>query len=232
MLKKALRKINGILDRSEKIIYIDADQVANRKRYIKLHEVGHSVLPWQKELYEIIEDDEINIGESAKDEFEMEANCFASATIFQLNSFFEEMIKFPLEIGSAMHLSKYFGASVHATLRRFVECSNKRCALLVLKNLSVKNLNCKKRNYFQSAKFSSTFGLLKWNDELGVEWPFVQDYIQKRRLHKDGFFQYSLNGQGILKFDYHFFNNTYNAFVLILPIGEQNRVRTKLVYKA
>lgn len=230
VLKKALRKINGILDRKEKIIYVDVNQLENRKRYVKLHEVGHEVLPWQKKYYEIIEDDEISISEQTKEDFESEANLFASATLFQLDRFVEEMNKLPLEIGSSMKLAEIFGASKHASLRRYVEYSRDRCALLVLKDLSVANMNCKKRDYFQSTKFTKSFGNINWNDDLGLEWPFVQDYLQRRRFHTDGFLILSLNGSGQHHFEYHFFNNTWNAFVFIIPHGEMKVTKSKIVY--
>jgi Zn-dependent peptidase ImmA (M78 family) len=231
VLKRALRKVNGILDRETKIIYVDIQQLENRKRYIKLHEVGHDALPWQKDMYEILEDDEITISETVKDEFESEANYFASATLFQLERFDEEVNKLPLEIGSSFDLAKKFGASIHATLRRYVEKSDNRCALLVLKDKSLTKMNCTTRNYFQSARFSKTIGVLNWGETLGIEWPFVQDYIAGRKLLTNGFFSYSLNGCGVHHFDYHFFNNTWNAFVFIMPVGEFKRSKTKIVYK-
>jgi Zn-dependent peptidase ImmA (M78 family) len=230
VLKRALRKINGILDRQTKIIYVDIEQLENRKRYIKLHEVGHEVIPWQKEMYEILEDDEITISDIVKDEFEAEANYFASATLFQLERFDEEANRLPLEIGSAFELAKMFGGSVHATLRRYVENSSNRCALLVLKDKSLAKLNCTKRNYFQSSGFSKTFGILNWSDLLGVEWPFVQDYIKGRKLHTEGFFTYTSNGSGAHHFNYHFFNNSWNAFVLMIPVGEFKSSKSKIVY--
>ena len=57
-------------------------------------------------MYEILEDDEITISEIVKDEFEAEANYFASATLFQLERFDEELNKLPLEIGNSFELSK------------------------------------------------------------------------------------------------------------------------------
>jgi len=228
VLKRALRKVNGILDRREKTIYIDLNQIPARKKFIKLHEVGHEVLPWQKEMFEILEDDEISISSETHDEFEIEASYFASEALFQ-GEYFEEMIKpLPLEIGSPIALSKKFGASIHATMRRYVEVSYKRCALLVLKTLSTTNMNCQTRNYFQSSSFKNSFGRISWSDTLDVRWPFVQDYLSNRKHHKDGSFQISLNGNSKSVFEYHFFNNTYNAFVFIFPIGEFQKSRTKI----
>lgn len=229
LLKKALKKLNGLLDRKEKTIYVDPYQLESRKKFIKLHEVGHNALPWQKDSYELFADDEISISTSARDEFELEASYFASATLFQLDSFDQELLKLPLEIGSAMALSKKFGASIHATLRRYVECSTKKCALLVLKNPCFINMTCDIRNYFESQSFTREFGEIKWEESLTMEWSFVEDFFANKILHKDGEFSLQLNGSGRQIFNYHYFNNTYNAFVFIMPQGERQNSRTKII---
>ena len=46
-LKSGLSKIRGFLDRREKIIYLDMDQLTSRQNFVTLHETGHDVLPWQ-----------------------------------------------------------------------------------------------------------------------------------------------------------------------------------------
>lgn len=230
LLKKALRKLNGILDRQEKTIYIDPNQLPSRKKFVKLHEVGHHVLPWQRKFYEIIEDDETTVSSDVTDDFEIEANLFASGALFQLDRFEEEMRKLPLEIGSPMALAKTFGASNHATLRRYVEYSPKRCALLVLKDK--KELQCSVRNYFQSPSFTAEFGTIKWDETLGIEWSFVEDYILNRRFHMDGELDLVTGDGEMLSFDYHYFNNTWNAFILIKPVGEYQSSKTKIVLRS
>lgn len=228
LLKEALKKLNGLLDRKEKTIYVNPYQLESRKKFIKLHEVGHNALPWQKDTYELFADDEISISTLALDEFELEASYFASATLFQLDSFDQELLKLPLEIGSAIALSKKFGASIHATLRRYVECSTKKCALLVLKNPCFINMTCDIRNYFESQSFTREFGEIKWEESLTLEWSFVEDYFANKTLHKDGEFSLQIDGSGRQIFNYHYFNNTYNAFVFIMPKGERQNSRTKI----
>jgi len=53
---------------------------------------------------------------------------------------------------SCIKISKHFGASLHATVRRYVEQSSKKCALLVLENIAPRDTQplCDVRNYFQS----------------------------------------------------------------------------------
>lgn len=230
-LKKALRKVNGILDRKEKTIYVDTSQIPVKQKFIKLHEVGHEVLPWQRDLYEIIEDDDHSLGAEIKDEFEIEANLFASEALFQGEYFFEFAKKLPLEIGSPIALAHKFGASIHSAMRKYVEISDKRCALLVLKDPSCDDLSCMTRNYFNSASFEESFGRIYWNSKLTVEWPFVQDYLSTKKMHKKGFFQYVNRAGSLYNFDYHYFHNKYNGFVFIIPVGEVKKSRTKILIK-
>ncbi len=227
-------KVRGFLDRSEKVIYLDLQQFPTRLNFIKLHEVGHEVLPWQREIMQYVDDDE-TLSFAVREEFEAEANFFSSLTLFQQDRFTSEMGKLELSLKAGMALGKKFGGSVHASLRRMVEHSNKRCALLVLKmdeDLASPFAfpKCNKRDIFQSVKFTNEFGELATPEHFGHEWPFVQDYFSDRRFREDG--EISLPTQnGLVTFTYHFFNNTYNGFVFLLPQGEHQSSRTKILLR-
>ena len=228
-LKSAMSKILGMLDREEKVIYLDLNQPTKRKNFIQLHEVGHDVLPWQSKTLRFLEDKN-TIDPYIMDGFETEANYFASATLFQQARFANEINKLPFELKTSLHLAKLFGASFHATIRRYVEKTNNRCALLVLENL-VKNSfasKCDLRNYFQSESFTTEFGQLNWPDELPFKFGFIQDFSFGRKLNEDGILKLNTDN-GELDFQYHFFNNTYNAFVLLFPKGETKK--SKVTFK-
>jgi len=153
------RKVLGMIDIREKIIYLDQSQPVRRKNFIKLHEVGHGVLPWQNGLIGC-RDDEFTIIPEVEALYEREASHFASSSLFQLDRFEEESAKLPLSIASAMVLAQKFGGSVQATLRRYVEHSPKRCALLVFhKPESNGPYRAKVRNYFESHPFSQASDL-------------------------------------------------------------------------
>ncbi len=228
ILKSGLAKIRGLLDRSEKVIYLDNTQNFGRKNFVKLHEVGHEVLPWQKKSLAYLDDD-TTLSEYVNEDFEEEANYFASITLFQHDRFIAEMSKLELGIKAPMALAKQFGASVHATIRRYVEHSKKRCALLILENISLMGqpASCNARDYFQSSKFEKTFGILAWPETMGFRWPFVQHYYFGKKFTQGVVALKTENGE--VDFEFHFFNNTYNAFVLLFPKGEKNKTRTKIV---
>jgi hypothetical protein len=227
VLRRAIAKVQGVLVWREKEIYLDLSIHESKQKFVKLHEVGHNVLTWQQKTYEVFGDDESTLDINTREEFEAEANFFASATLFQQDRFLTEMAKLGLGIDSAMYLSNFFGASRHATLRRYVEYSKNRCALVVLKDCT--SCGAKLRDKFQSRNFTKTFGELPIPIELDFfTWPFVQDYVKGRRLKKDGVMTLTTQN-GEVDFTYHFFNNTYNAFVFFFPVGEKKSTRTKII---
>ncbi len=230
-LKNALSKIRGLFDRSDKSIYLDLSLPDQKKNFVKLHEVAHGILPWQNQTTEFLDDDK-TLDFNHRVEFEAEANVFASSTLFQLDHFENEMDKLEFGIKSAMALAKKFGGSNHATIRRYVEKSNTRCSLLVLREVSAKGevANCKFRDYFQSSKFTKHFGIINWPLEFGINWPFLQDYYFKKKF-RCGCDITLTTREGLVDFQYDFFDTTYNAFVLIYPRGEKTGGKIKVYLK-
>jgi Zn-dependent peptidase ImmA (M78 family) len=225
-LKRALRKVQGALDRCEKVVYLDLSAHPSKQKFVKLHEVGHSVLPWQQQTYEVLEDDESTLDVNTREEFEAEANFFASLTMFQHDRFLSKMDKYGLGIDAALQLAKHFGASNHAALRRYIEYSNNRCALIVLKECT--SCGATLRNIFQSKKFTKTFGELSMPPVIERVYPFVNDYCSNRKFLQDGMVSLSTKN-GFVDFTYHFFNNTFNGFVFIFPVGEKKSIKTKII---
>lgn len=212
--------IRGMLDRERKIIYIDSALPAIKKRFVSLHEVGHELCTWQGDYLKYLDDDDtLNSDISAG--FEAEANYFASASLFQQDYFTEHMGTLPLQLKSAVELSKMFGASIHAALRRMVEKNEKRCSLLVLNvdNTSTRWAPVLRiKNYFQSKSFTREFGVVQWASPLEENTAFVRDYGLNRKFFTSILSNKLLGNESPLAYDY--FDNKYNIFVLIYPIGE------------
>lgn len=228
-IQSAISKILGAIDLREKTIYLNLDQNQNMKRFVQLHETGHHALPWQNEIF-CVDNEASLLDPDIKDEFEQEASYFASAILFQLGVFDNELIKLPLSIKSAMILSDKFGASKHASIRRYVERSPKRCALLVLKKPSNNGeFSVSVRNYFQSRPFSEEFGQIRWPKTIGLQYAFVQDLLIGRKYHEGGSFKIVKKNSDLIEFCYHYFNNSYNTFILMFPPGEKIHSRVRIV---
>ena len=229
--KQAVKKVVGIIDRREKIIYLDHTQNPSRKNFVKLHEVGHDACSWQSALGYM--DDDKTLAHDADDIFEREASFFASCTLFQHEQFDEQVATLPLSINSAMMLGQMFGGSNHAAIRRYVEKSKKRCALLVLHKPEVNgDYHVGVRDYFQSPSFTEVFGEIAWpGDKCGLEFIFVQEIKRKRRLHENGQIALRIESGEMVTFTYHFFNSGWNTFILLLPVGEMNKSRIVILPK-
>jgi hypothetical protein len=162
--------------------------------------------------------------------YEREASYFASASLFQLERFDEESAKLPLALRSGRTLATRFGGSAQAALRRYVERSPKRCAMLVFHKPGRKGIfRAKIRDYFESPSFMEAFGGLMWSPECGLEYPFVKDMQQGRKDHQDGQFAVTTSAMELLTLQYHFFDSTYNVFVFFFPAGEKNTSRVRIV---
>jgi hypothetical protein len=228
--KRGLAKIRGVLDRSEKIIYLDMNQHASKQKFVKLHEVGHELCGWQGNMLKYLDDDE-NLNPDINDMFEAEANYFASSALFQGHLFNEKVSEYPLELATCLHLHKLFGGSFHATIRRYVEHSKKRCALLVLNKESKSLFSTPQlsiRNYFQSPSFTKEWGTIEWDSNFDYDVPFFQNYLSNRRMTKSELVIESKNGD--ISCDYHYFDNSYNVFVFMFPKGETIKSRTSFVF--
>jgi len=217
------------LDRSEKVIYLDMNQHPSKQKFVKLHEVGHELCGWQGNMLKYLDDDE-NLDPDINDVFEAEANYFASSALFQGQIFNEKVGEYPLELATCLQLQKLFGGSFHATIRRYVEHSKKRCALLVLNKESKSPFspaNLSLRNYFQSPSFTKEWGQIEWESNFDYDVPFVQNYLSNRRLAKSQLIIDS--GAESISCDYHYFDNSYNVFVFMFPKGEIIKSRTTFV---
>ena len=80
-LKRALSKVIGLFDSKSRVIFIDGSVHKNKLPFLKIHETGHGVLPWQQSIYTIIEDCKKSLSPEISDLFDREANVFASEVL-------------------------------------------------------------------------------------------------------------------------------------------------------
>ncbi len=62
-----------------------------------------------------------------------------------------------------------------------------------------------------------------------MDYPFVQDTYLRKRFHENGQLALTTALGEYVTFNYHFFNTTYNIFVLLMPPGQRIRSRTVIV---
>ncbi len=232
VLHEALNKVLGLVDLREKVIYLDTTQLPQKQSFVKLHEVGHDVLPWQRAAY-IYLDDETTLDPQVKDLFEQQANQFAAHVLFQLDRFEKDSADLPLSIRSPLALAKRYGASVHATLRRYVETSKLACALVVTESVpevGTRGSFLRVRQAIQSPKFVHRFATLEWQPRISCDLPYIEPLVRNGRLHLIENHEVQLDDVGgmPIRCAVEVFSNTYNFFILIFPLDERVRSRTRI----
>ena len=164
-LKRALSKVLGLFDARERLVFIDHSIHAVRQTFIKLHEAGHAVMPWQRDIYAVVEECERTLNPEVADLFDREANVFASEVLFQLASFSNEAADHEFGLLTPVRLSKKYGASIYASIRRYVSTSNTACTVLVLNPPEMTDssgFQASLRRIVSSPEFEKLFGHLSW----------------------------------------------------------------------
>ena len=114
----ALKKILGAYLYRAETAFVDFSQPEGRARFIQSHELGHRVVPWHEGAYL---DDERRLFRETEELLELEANLASAHLIFQGQPFFERALEFPLSLKTPLLLAGQFKASLHATIRYYVE---------------------------------------------------------------------------------------------------------------
>ncbi len=218
-LKRAMSKVWGLFHAQEGMIYIDRTVLAVKQTFLKLHETAHALLPWQKSIYSVVEDCEKTLAPDVSDLFDREANVFASEVLFQLENFSEEAAGFNFGINVPVDLSKKYGASIYATIRRYVSKNNKTCAVLVLNKPELQEgdgFKASLRRLVMSPSFEQKFGKTVWpecytpDDKIGAMVP-----IGKRRMSGQRSIQIKDSNGTDHECVAEAFTNSYQVFILM-----------------
>ena len=136
LLRSAGRKILGLLDRRERVIQIKSVRTPGQKRFVTCHEVAHDIFPWQAELA-VLGDDRRTLSPQVTAMFEREANQGAAELLFQQDLLKRVALDYPISLSTPIELAVLFGASIHATFRRWVEgLDTTACGLVLDTNLT------------------------------------------------------------------------------------------------
>lgn len=153
-------KVLALLDRKAREVHLNpavADHPGQQK-FKRLHEVSHEIFPWQTEL--AYADDDLTLKWSTEILFEQEANQGAAELLFQRELFRQMAADYEVGCGAVVELVEKFGASVHASFRRYVETHRAPLAGLVLEPspCAIEPLSYRRREAFHSAAYTRRFG--------------------------------------------------------------------------
>jgi hypothetical protein len=206
------------VDLRENIIYLKAHLYPQKCTFTTFHEAGHKVLPWQCSAYMYL-DDESTLDPSTHLLFEREANQFAADVLFQIDRFDKEADDLPLRISSPTALAQRYGASAHATIRRFVERNRRSCALCVVERASFEGKRSampRVRNQVQSEAFTQRFGMVDWNAYLSTCPSLLKSILYPYRYEHEECSIPDRNGLPVLC-NFEIFANSYDTLILLLP---------------
>ena len=230
-LKRAISATLGLLDVRGRFVFVDKTVLAVRQTFIKIHEAGHFVMAWQRKLYSLVEDCEKTIAPEIDDHFDREANVFTSEVLFQLDTFTREAEKFEFGIKVPIRLSKKFGASIYASIRRYVSKNWRACVVLVLEPpILIQGIGFQADLWrvVHSDKFIEMFGKIDWpirftpDDEIGAMIP-----IEGRRMSAPREIGIrNINGE-LCECIAEAFTQTYQVFVLIHAV--KTLTETKII---
>ena len=163
-LKRALSKVLGVFDAKSDLVFVDQLLKPVKKRFVMLHEAGHGFMPWQRAMYDLVEDCDQALDPAAADLFDREANVFASEVLFQNDTFATMAADEKFEIWTPIRLARTFDASIYASIRQYVVKNDHCCAVLVLNppTLSDDGFKATLRRVISSATFREKFGEYSW----------------------------------------------------------------------
>ena len=172
LLHSAARKIRGVLHRGEQVIQIAPTNSAERERFVTCHEITHAILPWQSELA-VLGDNQRTLSPRVLDLFEREANQGAAEILFQQGLLTRMALDYRIAISTPVALAECFGASIHATFRRWTESIDGVACGLVLDTRLVKG---RRRRYEQvlTPRWQQQFGSDGFPKEIDAQaFPFA-----------------------------------------------------------
>jgi hypothetical protein len=226
-LKRSLQKVIGLFDAQSRLVFVDRTLHPVKQRFLRLHETGHGLMRWQCDIYVVVEECQQTLDPDLADQFDREANVFASEVLFQLDTFATEAEEMEFCIRTPIDMSKKYGTSIYAAIRQYVSKNCRACAVLVLnmpETVEGDGFRATLRRHVSSDKFLELFGAAQWksyytpDDDIGSMVP-----INGRRMSgKHTLVLKDRNGESH-ECVAEAFSTTYQVFILIHTVKTLTR---------
>jgi hypothetical protein len=224
LIKSAIEKVRGIFDVQEDLIHVDDKVAESKQNFLKLHEAGHKHIPHQSKLFRWIQDCDKSLSPDVSDQFEREANIFASVVLFQDGRFSEMAADSAFSIKVPLTLSKKFGASAYASMREYVRRNERACAVIILNPVEicpVLGMRSELRRVEHSPLFHKRFGELKLPDHVDRLSPLAEFIpLGGRRMSRPGSLRLEDKNGDVVEFVAEGFATPFNSFILIHATAE------------
>lgn len=224
LLRTAGRKIRGALDRRERVLHVSpAIEVPAQRQFVRCHEAMHDALPWQRDLL-VLGDTHRTLAPDIEFVFEREANQGGAELLFQLDLLARVARDYPIDICTPVQLADMFGASIHATFRRWIERNNFPVCGLVLdpQPVSVSPLTFRRFELVESNSWTLRYGTNRFPTHLAsTSYGFLGRLVISGTGDIDGYWGLNDRSAEMTTVRVQSFCNTYRVFVLVwLPARE------------
>jgi hypothetical protein len=235
-LRTAGRKIRGALDRRERVLHVSPEiEVPAQRQFVRCHEVMHDALPWQRELL-VLGDTYKTLAPDIELLFEREANQGGAELLFQVDLLSRVARDYPTDITTPIALAEMFGASKHATFRRWIEDHpNPVCGLVLEPEpVSTSPLTFRRFEVVESREWRLRFGPNRFPMRLTASaHPFIGPLGPPWPGEVDASWGLSDLGGTMAELRVQSFCNTYRTFVLLWPPAKESfiarhRPRTRI----
>lgn len=129
LLDKALDLLQGAIHRRSRQVWVQPGLYEMKRRFVLAHEIGHDILPWQRELAYL--DDDQRLRENVRIKFEREANQAAIELLAQGDALRREADDSRLTASLLSELRDKYQISLQAIARRTTEESLKEAATAI-----------------------------------------------------------------------------------------------------
>ncbi len=163
-------RVRGLLDGRAREIHLAPELgTEGRRTFVRLHETGHHILPWQREL--AYADDDQTLSPTVRELFELEASQCAASLLFQADRFTRDSADLAIGMGAVIDGSQRHGSSIRAALRRYAETHRAALAGVVLdvSPTTREPLRYRRHEVSMSAAYRTRFGDDHWPRVLSVE---------------------------------------------------------------
>ena len=130
MVHRVWSRLQGLVDFRSSEVWVKPGLAEVRQRFIHGHEIGHKILPWQRETFAYL-DDKSTLRPDVAALFEREANQVAIELLSQGERLVQEADDSKPNFFVIAGLADKYGLSIVAAARRVAECSRRRIALIV-----------------------------------------------------------------------------------------------------
>lgn len=232
------KRVLGAIVFPAKTIYVDREsQIEPRANFTQAHETAHMLLPWHEAAFRL--DDEKQLFYGTRDELELEANYAAAHLIFQGHRYHERALQNEVSIATPIELAQQYGASLHASIRFYVERHPDPVAVLVAGRYTQFDGTLPIWTSFESESFLERFG--RFADQPGAGLSVVEPDLPLGQIAATVRETDGVVSDTITLIDFHgdarrfvaegFFNR-YSVFIMVSPyrrvkVGRRTRVVTK-----